>query len=299
MKLDQLAYIVIGTSKIDEWRDFGANVLGTMVEDGPDGSLYLRYDEWHYRVLCVPDEREHLRAAGWSLRSRSDFLAAREEAKAAGVEIEEGDRAACALRMVKEFFTFTDPNGTAHEVCWGRSLATTPFVSPVGVGRFVTGDLGMGHVVIPSDRNFDECIAFYENVMGLNYSDFFTRAVGDRDISVYFFHCDNGRQHSLALAQMHQEPGINHFLVEVGSLDDVGRALDRARKNGTPVVRGLGRHVNDSVVSFYLLTPGGFHIEYGTGGEVMDWSAHEVANIPWGTHWGHEWNPEFDPARRQ
>jgi 3,4-dihydroxy-9,10-secoandrosta-1,3,5(10)-triene-9,17-dione 4,5-dioxygenase len=61
-----------------------------------------------------------------------------------------------------------------------------------------------------------------------------------------------------------------HFLVEVATLDDVGRALERTRNGGAALVCDLGRHVNDSIVSFYLESPSGFHIEYGFGGEVMD-----------------------------
>lgn len=296
MKLDQLAYLTIGTAKIDEWRDFAVNVLGTMVEDGPDGSLYLKYDEWHYRVLLVPAETEHLVATGWSMRSRAHYLAALDSAKDAGLDIHEGDNSECRVRKVKEFFRFADRNGSPHEVCWGRTMSSVPFVSPVGVSQFVTGDLGMGHIVLPNNGDFDECVSFYENVMGLNYSDFFTREIAPgKEVGAYFFHCENGRQHSLAIAQVPEETGISHFLVEVATLDDVGRAIKRAKQHGAPIVRSLGRHVNDSVVSFYLLSPSGFAIEYGFGGLVMDWANHEVRNISYGTYWGHEWQPGFAP----
>ncbi|BBC30926.1 hypothetical protein SGFS_022200 [Streptomyces graminofaciens] len=296
MKLDQLAYIVIGSSKIEQWRDFGVKVLGTMSEDGPDGALYLKYDEWHYRLLILPDEEERLVAAGWSVRSRAAYRAALESAKAAGLEIHEGGQAERRVRMVQEFFRFVDPNGSPHEVCWGRTMSAVPFVSPVGVSRFITGDLGVGHVVLPSRGAFDECVAFYEDVMGLDYSDFLSRSVAPgKDVRAYFFHCANGRQHSLALAEVPEETGIIHFLIEVQTLDDVGRAMERAREEDAPLVRGLGRHVNDSIVSFYLQSPSGFHVEYGFGGEVMDWTDHEVRNISYGTYWGHEWQPGFAP----
>ncbi|WP_405970516.1 VOC family protein [Streptomyces sp. NBC_00988] len=295
MKLDQLAYAVIGSARIPEWRDFAVKVLGTMTEDGPDGALYLKYDEWHYRVLVLPAPDERFVAAGWSVRSRAAYLAALDDAKAAGLTVEEGGAEECDVRMVKEFFRFRDPNGTDHEVCWGRTMSAIPFVSPAGVSRFVTGDLGMGHVVLPSRGDFEECLGFYENVMGLEYSDFFGRRVGPdgKQLRGYFFHCDNARQHSLALIEAPDPTGLIHFLVEVGTLDDVGRAMDRARDEGAPLVRSLGRHVNDSVVSFYLESPSGFHIEYGFGGEVMDWTDHEVRNVSYGTHWGHEWQPGY------
>ena len=298
MKLDQLAYVAIGSAKIDQWRDFAVKVLGTMSADGPDGALYLKYDEWHYRVLILPDNAERLVAAGWSVRSRAAYLRARESAKTAGLDIREGSETDCELRMVKEFFSFVDPNGSPHEVCWGRTMSAVPFISPAGVSRFVTGDLGMGHIVLPSRGVFEESVDFYENVMGLEYSDFFGRknGPGGKPLRGYFFHCDNARQHSLALIEAPDPAGIIHFLVEVQTIDDVGRAMERARDEGAPLVRGLGRHVNDSIVSFYLESPSGFHIEYGYGGAVMDWTDHEVRNVSYGTYWGHEWQPGYEPG---
>lgn len=298
MKLDQLAYVAVGSSKIDEWRDFGRNVLGTMSEAGPGGALYLKYDEWRYRLLILPSDKEQLIAAGWSVRSRAAYSEALASAKEAGLDIEEGDEDACSVREVQEFFRFIDPNGSPHEVCWGRTMSAVPFVSPVGVSSFVTGDLGMGHIVLPAQGDFNECVRFYERVMGLSYSDFFGRKAGPggKPFRGYFFHCQNARQHSLALIEAPDPTGILHFLVEVATLDDVGRALERTRNGGAPLVRDLGRHVNDSIVSFYLESPSGFHIEYGFGGEVMNWTDHEVRNVSYGTYWGHQWQPGYEPG---
>ena len=37
-----------------------------------------------------------------------------------------------------------------------------------------------------------------------------------------------------------------------------------------PLAMSLGRHTNDLMTSFYVRTPSGFEIEYGTGGLVVD-----------------------------
>ena len=48
----------------------------------------------------------------------------------------------------------------------------------------------------------------------------------------------------------------------------------------------MGRHANDFMVSFYLRTPSGFDIEYGTGGLLVDsatWVSRETtAHSVWG-----------------
>jgi 3,4-dihydroxy-9,10-secoandrosta-1,3,5(10)-triene-9,17-dione 4,5-dioxygenase len=49
----------------------------------------------------------------------------------------------------------------------------------------------------------------------------------------------------------------------------------------------LGRHANDLMVSFYVRTPGGFDIEYGTDGRLVDdatWISRETTAV---SLWGH------------
>ena len=95
------------------------------------------------------------------------------------------------------------------------------------------------------------------------------------------------RHHSLALAPMNPAAGIVHLMIEVATLDDVGRALDRCIRRKATISSTLGRHANDLMVSFYVRTPGGFDIEYGTGGRVVDdstWISRESTAV---SLWGH------------
>ncbi len=64
--------------------------------------------------------------------------------------------------------------------------------------------------------------------------------------------------------------GIVHLMIAAASLDDIGRVLDRCARRGAPVPATLGRHANDLMVSFYVRTPGGFDIEYGAHGRLVD-----------------------------
>jgi 3,4-dihydroxy-9,10-secoandrosta-1,3,5(10)-triene-9,17-dione 4,5-dioxygenase len=121
-------------------------------------------------------------------------------------------------------------------------------------------------------------------------AEFFGGAPGDPAVWFRFLGC-NPRHHSLALAPMPAREistaGIVHLMIEVASLDDVGRALDRCARRGAPVSGTLGRHANDYVVSFYVRTPGGFDIEYGTDGRLVDdatWISRETTAV---SLWGH------------
>ena len=85
-------------------------------------------------------------------------------------------------------------------------------------------------------------------------------------------------------------------MLEVDQLDDVGLAYDRAIAAGLPIAMTLGKHPNDKMTSFYVRSPSGFEIEFGTGGRLMDMNE----NAPAGHYdamsiWGHK--PPAEPLR--
>ena len=49
----------------------------------------------------------------------------------------------------------------------------------------------------------------------------------------------------------------------------------------------LGRHTNDMMTSFYVRTPSGFEIEYGTGGLLVDEENWKVETYDATSFWGH------------
>ena len=80
--------------------------------------------------------------------------------------------------------------------------------------------------------------------------------------------------------------GMHHLMLEVRSLDDVGTALDVVNERQLTLAMTLGRHTNDLMTSFYVRTPSGFEIEYGTGGLVVDDDTWEVGGAPLPEHLG-------------
>jgi 3,4-dihydroxy-9,10-secoandrosta-1,3,5(10)-triene-9,17-dione 4,5-dioxygenase len=288
MKITELGYVVIGTLDPGKWRDYGTKVLGMAAIDAPDGALYLKMDGRDFRFLVQKSDKDSLFASGWSVSDEGSFHEVRADLEKAGIAVTNGTDAERRLRKVQAFFSFKDPAGLRHEVSWGPIAAFTKFVSPIGT-KFVTEDLGLGHAVLPTG-DIDATVKFWTEVMGFGVSDLLhlTLAEGVPPIRVYFLHCAAGRQHSLAFAELTDPTGCNHLMVEVDSVDEVGRALDRVEQNGVKLTLTLGRHVNDDMISFYMMTPGGFQMEYGTGGSVKDWSTYKVFESTRGSHWGHK-----------
>jgi 3,4-dihydroxy-9,10-secoandrosta-1,3,5(10)-triene-9,17-dione 4,5-dioxygenase len=290
-RIASLGYLRIESPDVAAWREFGVKVLGMVEGRGPDpGAVYLRMDEFPARLVIVPGEADRLLASGWEVAGSEALGRVRLALRDAGIAGKDGTDAELADRRVAELLRFEDPSGNALEVFSGAALEHRPAVSPYG-HRFVTGDQGLGHVVLPVSEE-EPALRFYTEVLGFRLRDsirmapeLFGRPPGP-PLWMRFLGC-NPRHHSLALAPFPAQAGIVHLMIEVGALDDVGRALDRCGRRRAPVSATLGRHANDLMVSFYVRTPGGFDVEYGTGGRLVDdrtWVTRETTAI---SLWGH------------
>ena len=113
--------------------------------------------------------------------------------EAAGQTFEHSTADQRAARRVRGLVRTTDPGGVRVELFWGPIDDHRLFVSPTGVSGFVTGDMGLGHIVLGTPQ-LGAAVAFYTNVMGFRVSDLWKPGADD----VVFTHC-NARHHSLAL----------------------------------------------------------------------------------------------------
>jgi 3,4-dihydroxy-9,10-secoandrosta-1,3,5(10)-triene-9,17-dione 4,5-dioxygenase len=284
----ELGYLLIGSQKLDAWRHFGEQVLGMQSTQGPDGTLYLKMDsERDFRFAVVPSDTERLHASGWAVAGPDEYRLVKTKLQQREVEVHESIPQERRLRRVQDFCWFTDPAGNRQEVFWGPISDFKPFISPVGVSSFVTGDLGLGHVVLPAP-DIDVSWAFWHDKIGFGLSDLLTMNFGGHPVRLHFTHCGNSRQHSLALAGMPAPTGCVHMMVEVATLSDLGQAMDRVEAHGIKVVLTLGQHVNDDCVSFYFMTPSGFFFEIGWRSILKDWDRHTVFETTLPSHWGHK-----------
>ena len=280
MDVRALGYIGIAVADLEAWRAY-AELLGAMVVPADDDELRIKLDERPHRILVQrADAGEGLAFAGWELPDAAAVDQAVAELEAAGHSCQEGTEVERAARRVRGLVRTTDPGGFTVELFWGPIHDHQLFVSPAGVSGFVTGDLGLGHIVLGTPQ-LRESLAFYIEVMGFRVSDLWRPGRDD----VVFIHC-NPRHHSLALAAA-KAPTLFHFMLEARTLDDVGYALDRHLSAGVPVAQGLGKHTNDHMVSFYSRSPSGFEVEFGCGGRLVDDATWTVSQITKPSFWGH------------
>jgi len=290
-KIRALSYFVAQIRDVQQWQHYAENVLGMMTRPAPGGGLYIKMDDRPFRMLVVEGAEPRYLASGWELGSKAAFDAMLARLEASGVAYELADAAFCDQRQVNQAALLQDPAGNRHELTWGYRSDCEPFVSPQGVPRFLTGDMGLGHTVLPTP-NFDECAAFYQDVLGFEISDIFNfRPVPEAPATrIHFLHCGNARHHSLAIAEYDVPSKCVHVMVEVDSMTEVGRADDRRQAHGVALSATLGQHLNDRMTSFYMKTPSGFDLEYGWGGLQVDWDQHTAFEFTKVSIWGHDFS---------
>jgi len=300
-----LGYLRVQSHDVPRWRELTVGALGLQQVTGPDAaSLYLRIDERPARIVVSPGERDQVLAVGWEVRDQYALAAVRRDLEASGTAVKEMSPAECKDRRVEAALVFDDPAGTPTEVFFGPTLDHSPVLTGYGQ-RFLTGEQGMGHVVIPTTCP-EETLAFYCEVLG-----FLPRGAigiggdtGGPAPRVRFLGV-NQRHHSLAIcpAPHGEPPGLVHLMLEVDELDAVGRALDAVSRLGFSVSSTLGRHTNDKMISFYVRAPGGWDLEYGCEGLRVDEASYTAEEISADSYWGHDWSGSeplaaFVPPRR-
>jgi len=287
-----LAYLVIEAPDLQVWEDFARDVMGLQVRREAPG-LRVRMDAWRQRFFVRPGPADDVVAIGWQVRDDAHLDALL--AGAAGLH--EASPQDAADRGVSRLARGVDPAGVPVELVVGPDLASEPFHSALVPSGFITGDQGMGHCVVTSDDPAAS-MAFYRDALGFKESDRIVTEYFGYQVDLDFLHT-GPRHHSVAFGGP-QQKRIHHFMLEVGSLDDVGACLDRCLRSRTPIVNTLGRHPNDRMVSFYAVTPSGFEFEFGWGARTIgadedaSWRPETYDRV---SDWGHHPPMVYAPRR--
>jgi len=284
----QLGYLGLEVSDLVQWQHYAEQTLGLEAEKADD-LVYLRMDEYSYRLLLFPGPRDDIALLGWEMRDEEALDALANRLRASGIEVTSGSRDALNARRVTALIAFEDPNGIRTEAYCGPLLERSrPFRSPRDISSFVTGNLGFGHVTMAVD-SLQSSMGFYRDLLGLRLSDW-VRPQPERGVeshlNIAFLRC-NPRHHSVAFWEMQLPQRLHHFMLQVASIDDVGSTYYLCQDQQVGLELSLGRHTNDGMLSFYMKSPSGFSVEYG-------WGATEVVEDDWrtqlhttGSSWGH------------
>lgn len=294
MGVKALEYVIFDLEDPKAWVSYAVDVLGLVEGPRVGTARTLKMDSAPFRFMLRKAKSNAMHASGFSVGGKGAFERQIKALEKAGVKVKKGSEVQAQRRSVAAYASFKDPSGNTIEICYGREKGEK--IKPGhGIKKFVTGKMGLGHVVLPAPE-FEATSRFYTELLGFSVSDDLTLPPfmeGVPDQHLHFLNASNPRHHTLALYNFPNPTGLIHVMIEVGTVDEVGRGLDRANAAGVPVIASIGRHAyeNDHMFSFYMMGPGGFAVEYGAEGkQVDDWSTYKPTVTTSGDVWGHEYN---------
>ncbi len=286
----EIAYLAVEVPDRTAVDQFLGETIGLVPGDSPppDTSTW-RDDAAVHRVIVTDGAAGDAIAVGVEAADAAAFDATVARLAAAGFETQPGTEATCRTRRVAALAHTVAPWGTDVEVVLGLERSAEPFVAPLVPGGFVTSGVGFGHVVFGT-VDIDAAHRFVIDGLGMHQSDWIeTELAPGIPLEVRFYHC-NPRHHSLAIAKLPFEvpTALHHVMFETADVDDTGRAFDRALASGRPIANSLGRHDNDRMFSFYVVSPAGFQVEVGHGARTIgdDWDENRPYSLI--SRWGHQ-----------
>lgn len=294
--IHSLGYFLFEVSDLDAWEEFLTEVVGAQKGE-PLGSDLIAYrtDERAARILLRNGPADDLVALGFELHGEEALNELAKQAREAGYETIPGRNDEAQERGVGGFTRTFEPGGVALELFHDPLIAATPFRREKVAAGFVTGEQGVGHLALRAE-DIAKTRSYFEQVLSFGLSDRIRCTLpGNFQVDVTFLHV-NPRHHTVALGSGLPK-SLHHFMLQMGSLDDVGAALDRAFARQVRVVQGLGRHPNDRMVTFYCVTPSGFECEIGWGGRTVDDATWEPSTYDRISDWGHQ-SPYRRPPER-
>jgi 2,3-dihydroxyethylbenzene 1,2-dioxygenase len=267
VQVTELGYFGIGVSDLDAWKKFAREILGLEVreEPGETDRAYLRMDAWHHRFALHAGGDDDVAHVGFRVAGPAEFVEMQKQLSNAGISYRVGSLAEAEERRVLEVMKLADPEGTPIEIFHAPLIQPSrPFHPGRGMhGKFVTGSGGAGHCILRQSDS-DAATRFFQ-ALGMRGGVEYKFGSGPKALLLRFMHC-NERDHSVAWGVPPGAKRLNHIMLEVDNLDDVGLTHQLVRKAKIPIAIELGKHANDEMFSFYFKTPSGFNIEYGFGG---------------------------------
>lgn len=275
----RLGHVILNVTDLARSAEFYESKLG--LQHAPiahDGLAFFRCSERRQDIVLAQAAAPGLKRVGWQMESAKALAAVREELTRLGIAVHDISNADRATFGIGEAFRATEPTtGAVFEFYVDMDAGDRPYVpTHTKIAR-------LGHIVFHSpDR------AATERFM----TDHLNFRVSDRiEETVSFMRCfPNPFHHSFGVGQTGRA-GLNHVNFMVTDIDDIGRGLNRVKRENIPIVYGPGRHPPSESVFLYFLDPDGLTVEYSYGMEEFpEVGAREPRLLPKGLdsidYWG-------------
>jgi 2,3-dihydroxy-p-cumate/2,3-dihydroxybenzoate 3,4-dioxygenase len=253
MRYARLGYVALNVSDLGRSARFYSELVGLSLSDRDSDCVAFRCSPRHHDILLYRSDSPGLKRIGWQMESDQELEIARARCEQLGLNPLPVDKAELDRLHQRSSFRVVEPNTGVTFEYFSSQDECAPFAPTV------TKIQRLGHVVLTAAR-WQQAVDFLVGKLEFRVSD----AIQD---TIVFLRCfPNPFHHSIGLAQA-PETRLNHVNFMVTDVDDVGRALNRLRDAGVPIVFGPGRHVPSESIFLYFLDPDGITLEFSFGME--------------------------------
>lgn len=253
-RYSRLAYVVLNVTDLAASTHFYTELMGLDISESDDEHTALRCSQDHHNLILSKAGEPGLKRIAFELESADDLAAAREHIQSLGLEISDVSADDRQALRIGSAFRFRIPScNVCVEYFVQMMHMARPFEPTVAqIER-------LGHVVI-NVKEFDTVLEFLTENLGFAISDYVPGFAA-------FLRCyPNPLHHSMAILAG-EEDHLNHVNFMVTDIDDVGRAMNRMKREGVEIVFGPGRHQPSESIFLYFLDPDGMTTEYSFGME--------------------------------
>jgi len=285
----ELGYLGLEVPDPSSLRSFFAEVIGLVPGEPVAGAETWRNDDKAQRIIVQSGRANDAAFVGFEATDATAFDRVVDRIRSEGFDVSNATPEIRDARRVAQLVRTAAPWGVPVEIALALEGASTPDASELVPGGFLTRGVGFGHVVFATTA-FKESHDFLVRALGMEQSDWLEMEIAAGiELEVRFYHC-NARHHSIALARAPFEmpQKLHHVMFEMNSRDDVGTAFDRVWSTDLPIANGLGRHDNDGMFSFYVVSPAGFQVEVGHGARVVTDPWDDNRRYDRISAWGHQ-----------
>jgi 2,3-dihydroxy-p-cumate/2,3-dihydroxybenzoate 3,4-dioxygenase len=256
IRYSRLGYVALRVTNLTASVRFYVDLVGLSLARVDDRCAWLRCSDQPYDILVEQGKNAGLSRVGFELEDASGLANAFARTASQGLDPQWLTVDAFQQPGVASAFRFRNPH-TGLELDFYTSQGDVgPAYQPT-----VTEITRLGHVVL-NVRNFADAHRFWIDALGFAVSDHVPSRIA-------FLRCfPNPLHHSLALVASAVD-GLNHVNFMVSNIDDVGRAMNRMKRYGVPIVFGPGRHLPSGSIFLYFLDPDGMTLEYSFGMEEI------------------------------
>jgi len=252
----RLGYVALNVTDLARSTAFYRDLVGLAVSESGDDLTALRCSQDHHNMLLYPAKQAGLKRIGFELESRRDLDIAREYMRGLGLAVE--DVSADELKRLRTAAAF-------RIRIPGSGLCLEYFVQMMQLAQAYIPTVAkierLGHVVL-NLADFEGALQWLTGKLGFVISDFVPGFAA-------FLRCfPNPLHHSMAILTG-TEDHLNHVNFMVTDIDDVGRGMNRMKKNDVEIVFGPGRHQPSESIFLYWLDPDRMTVEYSFGMETF------------------------------